>query len=285
MVLASFMDDIDHVIETLEKSGSNQNLKAEVLNSRSNKILADLTSLLPTGDDVFRGRVAVVVSYCHAVASLEGRQRVWPYTMLDLSRRVGELWQATCLVAWTHSVREDVAELAVPEFADVRDRFLSDVWDLFHDHPNVVAGIDMIDEFTGRLNRITMASDKIFTVAGVPHVIDFKFRFRSNEKGNKNRVEELGWAYRKWDPRTDLGILVCHTENNNYLEMLDKESAWNVLTGRDAYSRIEELTGFPLAALLDDCVDFRSDLSRGFVDYLQNSEKDLTCFIDWSTRA
>ena len=283
-VLARFRDGFEVLAAMLISTGADTDSMAKTVNARSNTILETLTAELPVGDPAFLARAAVVVSYCHAVASIECRHRVWPYNLLDFSRRIGELWQATCLVAWTYATAPDMVNVAdPPAFPDVRRRMLSDLWDLFHDHPNVEAGVDMVDAFTARMDGISMISDKLFHKADVPNVIDFKFAFKSNEKGNKNRVGELGWAYRQWNRDTRLCLVVCHTENNNYLRQLKDEGVWDVVTGRDAYALIGRHTGFDLLGLLDSCVDFRADLDVEFVKYIDHHHDNLCCSIDWQT--
>lgn len=119
---------------------------------------------------------------------------------------------------------------------------MSDLWDLIADHPNVEKVIELVEEFTKPLNKINMASDKVFTKGEIVHVIDFKFSFNSNAKGNRDRLSQVGWAHKKRDPRTELLIAVCREENNQYLETL-REEGWQIVTGRETYEKIGQLTG------------------------------------------
>lgn len=231
-----------------------RNAMAAAVNSRANTVLAELSAEIPSGDTTFANRLAVILRYCHAVVSLEYRHRVWPYNLIDLARRVGELWEAMCVLAWERSLCEDV------EIIDI---------------------VESVDEFTERMDDISMKSDKLFLKAGVPHVIDFKFRFKSNEKGNRNRLSEVAWAYRKWDARSVMIIAVCQTDNNAYLDSLGRGGGWDIVTGRAAYERIGQLTGVDVLPLLDDTVDFRSDLSKEFLAYTDAHDDNMSCYLDW----
>ena len=259
-----------------------RNAMAAAVNSRANTVLAELSAEIPSGDTTFANRLAVILRYCHAVVSLEYRHRVWPYNLIDLARRVGELWEAMCVLAWERSLCEDVEIIEKPpEFANVRTEFLSNLWDRLRHHPDVDDIVESVDGFTERMDDISMKSDKLFLKAGVPHVIDFKFRFKPNEKGNRNRLSEVAWAYRKWDARSVMIIAVCQTDNNAYLDSLGRGGGWDIVTGRAAYERIGQLTGVDVLPLLDDTVDFRSDLSKEFLAYTDAHDDNMSCYLDW----
>lgn len=280
VVLSRFRDGFDAVADMLISSGADRRSMSSVVNSRAAKILDELTEQLPLNDRPFATRMAVLLRYCHAVISLEYRHKVWPYNLIDFSRRVGELWEDMCCLAWEHSTLDDVEVVdSAPRFSDVRAKFLSDLWDMAHDHPEVERIVDHVDAFTERMDDISMESDKVFLKGGIPHVIDFKFSFKSNEKGNRNRLSEVAWAYGKWDMRSVMLIAVCQTENNAYLDTL--EGGWEVVTGRETYERIGELTGVDLCSLLDETVAFRSDLSKEFVDYIDNHVDSMASYLDW----
>lgn len=252
-----------------------------MVNARAAKVLDDLKDRLPKNDLDFKTRLMVILVYCHAVIVLEYRHRVWPYNLMDLSRRVGELWQGMCLVAWTCAKNPGCAKGEETfQFCDVQQKFLSDLWDLISDHPNVEKAIDLVENFTQPLNKINMASDKVFTKDGIVHVIDFKFSFNSNEKGNRDRLSQVGWAHKQRDPRTELLIAVCGEENNQYLETL-REEGWQIVTGRETYEKIGQLTGTYIQPYLNETVDFRADLSEEFLAYIDSHNDRLGCFLDW----
>ncbi|MBY3433315.1 hypothetical protein HFN89_03935 [Rhizobium laguerreae] len=280
-MLARFKGAFDG-IEKLAGAGDARDSKSKMVNARAAKVFSDLKSEIVTDDPDFKARLMVILVYCYAVAILEYRHRVWPYNLMDLSRRIGELWEGMCLIAWTCAKHPGCAKSEeVFQFADVQQKFLSDLWDLIWDHPNVEKVIDMVEDHIKPLNKtVNMASDKVFTRDGIVHVIDFKFSFNSNEKGNRDRLSLVGWAHKKRDPRTELLIAVCRQENNQYLETL-REEGWQIVTGRATYEKIGELTGTYIQPYLDEIVDFRSDLSDEFLAYIDSHADRMGCFLDW----
>lgn len=280
-VFAHFKEAFAKGVEGLAAVGDARDAKSIIVNARATKVLNDLKSKLPKGDTDFKTRLMVILVYCHAVTVLEYRHRVWPYNLMDLSRRVGELWQGMCLVAWTCAKHPGSAKAEETfQFSDVQQNFLSDLWDLIADHPNVEKAIELVEDFTKPLNKINMASDKTFRKDGIVHVIDFKFSFNSNEKGNRDRLSQVGWAHKKRDPRTELLIAVCREENNQYLETL-REEGWQIVTGRETYEKIGQLTGTYIQPYLDETVDFRADLPEDFVAYIDSHTDRMGCFLDW----
>jgi hypothetical protein len=268
-------------VEALVASGKPRQAKSTIVNAKAAKVLNELKALVPEGDLDFKTRLMVIIVYCHAASVLEFRQMVWPYNVIDLSRRVGELWQGMCLVAWMCAKRPDsIKDDKNFEFFDVQQRFLSDLWDLIADHPNVEKVIDLVESFTKPLLNINMASDKVFTLGDIVHVIDFKFGFNSNEKGNRDRLSQVGWAHKQRDPRTELLIAVCREENNLYLESL-REEGWKIVTSHETYERIGQLTGTFIQPHLNETVNFRADLSEKFLSYVDNHEDKMSCFFDW----
>src|SRR5690606_29305230 len=123
--------------------------------------------------------------------------------------------------------------------------------------------------------------DQVFTKNGIPYIIDFKSGFGSNEKGNMNRLMTVGRAYRIWDHRSRLLLLVRQEKNNNYLNVLRRSGLWSVHTGNDAYGKIREITGVDIETVRDEVVDWRSDLSRDFYSYLRKQPTDLTAYLRW----
>ena len=108
-----------------------------------------------------------------------------------------------------------------------------------------------------------------------------KSGFGSNEKGNMLRLLTVGRAYRIWDHRTKLMLLVRQGENNNYLKVLLRSGLWEVHTGANTYRKIEEITGTDIASVRDNVVDWSADLSPDFYSYLTSQPTDLTAYLAW----
>lgn len=276
-----FREELLPGLSELIASDRKPQAKSEFVNAKAARIAADLMKSVPSDDLEFKTRLCVIVCYCHTVATLEYRQRVWNYNFMDFSRRAGELWQNMCMVPWACAQNpESFKTNETFHFCDVQQKFLSDIWDLICDHPNVEKVIDMVEGFTNPLNKINMASDKVFTKGDLLHVIDFKLSFNSNEKGNRDRLSQVGWAHRQRDPSVELLIAVCREENNAYLDSL-RDEGWKIVKGRDSYERIGDLTGTRILPFLEETVAFRDDLSKEFLDYVDKSDERMRCYLEW----
>lgn len=260
--------------ETPQKKA--QRINALVAAER-NKLAAEIPALSAKK----RGHAALLLQYCISVVGLEYRHRVWPYEYMAFSRRVGELWEAFCCAAWAYPASRGVTSMETPDFLDVREalreRFIENVGS----HPKsaeILSDISALFEIIGEIN---MKEDQVFTKNGIPYIIDFKSGFGSNEKGNMNRLMTVGRAYRIWDHRSRLLLLVRQEKNNNYLNVLRRSGLWSVHTGNDAYGKIREITGVDIETVRDEVVDWRSDLSRDFYSYLRKQPTDLTAYLRW----
>jgi len=126
-----------------------------------------------------------------------------------------------------------------------------------------------------------MVEDRTFTVDKIPHVVDFKSGFGSNEKGNMLRLIAVGRAYRLWNPSTRLLLLVRQPINNNYLRVIERANLWEVFCGEAAYHEIDRLTGANTIELRRDIIDFEKDLNQSFWNYLKQQPTDLTSYLSW----
>jgi hypothetical protein len=124
-----------------------------------------------------------------------------------------------------------------------------------------------------------MKEDEVFSVGEIPYVVDFKSGFGSNEKGNMLRLQTVGKAYRIWNPQTQLLLLVRQEENNNYLNVMRRAGTWAVHTGADAYAQISALTGADMGTIRQSVINWPSDLSREFYEFLTNA--NLARYLTW----
>jgi hypothetical protein len=217
-----------------------------------------------------RGTAALLLQYCVTVVGLEYRHRVWPYEYMAFSRRIGELWEAFCCTAWTYPVNPNVKRIYAPDFADVRNALLERIVrniGLHAKSTEIMSDASILFEIIGDIN---MKEDEVFTKDDIPYVIDFKSGFGSNEKGNMLRLLTVGRAYKIWDHRTQLMLLVRQDQNNNYLNVLRRSRLWAVYTGSEAYKKIHEITGADIESVRNNVIDWRSDLSREFYSYLKD---------------
>ena len=268
------------VSEVKSGRGSHQN-QAKSVNKSISELRESLVDQMPSdvSSDEKQNRL-IILQYCVSVASLEYRHAVWPYEYMALSRRVGELWERFCSSAWDITSQPNVKRMEPPSFDDVLSRITDDILSASKDaeRDSVAKTIDDIKDFIGEIN---MVEDEVFTVGNVPHVIDFKSGFGSNEKGNMLRLRAVGKAYRLWNRDTKLLFLVRQEQNNNYLEVIKREGLWDVHCGSDAYSQIDAITGSDMNEIRREVIDFESDLSAQFWSDLNSHLSDLSGYLRW----
>lgn len=280
-ILAAFDDRSTAELNSIRASAGTHQAKARAVNAVVNKIYSDLYQryeVEPVAQD--RQDSLIILNYCYAVKALDYRNSVWQYEYMALSRRVGELWERFCKAAWDSPTRPTVERIGAPEFSDVlqaiHDRMLANA------RPDAQDSVESdMGEIRDLIGTINMAEDEMFSLDAVPHIIDFKSGFGSNEKGNMLRLRAVGKAYRLWNPETKLLFLVRQTENNNYLEVIRKEALWDVRCGNEAYDTIDELTGARFSQIRQDCVDFDTDLSDEFLDSLDSQLSNLKNYFVW----
>lgn len=291
MTLASLKDDFLAVykkrtasaLKAITAGPSAHQAKAKEVNALVNHIhdelKADIVASKSNTQDT--QQQLLVLQYCTSVASLEYRHRVWPYEYMALSRRVGELWERFCSAAWDFPSRPAVTRMEPPYFAEVERRIRDRLSHRRIDdeaRKDINEAFDVLFELVG---EISMKEDEVFTVAGVPHVIDFKSGFGSNEKGNTLRLLTVGRTYKLWNPNTQLFFLVRQEANNNYLNVIRRSGLWDVRCGTAAYKTIDELTGANITSIRNGIVNFERDLSPEFWHYLSTHLSDLRVYLRW----
>lgn len=280
-ILKQFENALTKVSADISRATLSKEEKARQINASANEIRSRLKASaggLPAGD---QANYALVLQYCFSVASLEYRHAVWPYEYMAFSRRVGELWEGFCSAAWDHPSRRGVKRIPTPSFGSIKKILSARIDANIGSHgkrTDILEDVSTLFEIIGDIN---MKEDEVFSVNEVPHVIDFKSGFGSNEKGNMLRLQTVGRAYRLWDHRTKLFLLVRQKNNNNYLNVLRRAGLWTVLTGEEAYSMISELTGADINLVREEVIDWQADLSREMRDYLRDQPRDLSGYLDW----
>lgn len=279
--LSHFHKRLDQVTASIAASRLSREEKARQVNLAANAVKAELASQASSLSVTDRTNYALVLQYCFSVVSLEYRHKVWPYEYMAFSRRIGELWEAFCSAAWDLPARAGVERIAVPSFHTVRNTLLARLRENVGDHhkkDEIAQDIDTLFEIIGDIN---MNEDEVFSVDRIPHVIDFKSGFGSNEKGNMLRLQSVGRAYRIWNHETRLMLLVRQEQNNNYLRVLRRAGLWEVYTGDQAYEQISSLTGADMQAIRKNVVEWETDLSNDLYDFLKNQPSDLTSYLAW----
>lgn len=280
-ILESIHTHLSSPVAQIAATGLTKNKKAEQVNALVAAERERLVGSIANFPLETRGTLALTIQYCCTVASLEYRHQVWPYEYMAFSRRIGELWEAFCKTAWTYPVKQGVQRISHPHFRDVKAALLKRVKANVGVHDKgaeILADIDTLFELVGDIN---MKEDEVFSSETIPHIIDFKSGFGSNEKGNMLRLLTVGRAYKIWDHRTRLMLLVRQEANNNYLNVLRKSKLWDVYTGVAAYQQIEELTGGDIQSVRDQVINWERDLSPSFYQFLKAQPTDLTTYLEW----
>jgi len=278
-ILETLHSELRDPITKISLSEEVRGNKAKAVNRLVSEIRSRLAKNVSKLENDDKPNYALVLQYCCSVVSLEYRHVVWPYEYMAFSRRVGELWEGFCSAAWDFPSRPNVKAMAIPSFGAVRKAIADRIEENIGTHgkkAELLEDTNLLFEIIGDIN---MKEDKVFRVDEIPHVIDFKSGFGSNEKGNMLRLQTVGRAYRIWDHQTRLMLLVRQEENNNYLKVLRRAGLWEVHTGVAAYKQISQLTGADMQTIRDTIFDWPRDLSPDLVSFLKNA--NLMAYLNW----
>lgn len=281
-----YLDTLHNIVgaeaPSIASSAGTHQKKAQAINSVIANAAEPLRAgamALPAGSE--RQSALITLQYCLSVISLEYRHSVWPYEYMAFSRRIGELWERFCSACWDHPARDSVQRIDEPKFSEISHKILARIMD----NSEGARGLGEIevdlDNLLQLIGEINMKEDEVFEVDGVPHVVDFKSGFGSNEKGNMLRLMAVGRAYKLWNPDTELLLLVRQNNNNNYLNVLRRAGLWNVFCGDEAYGKIDQLTGSDMATIRPNIVDFDSDLSTDFQRDIDAHLSNLKSYLEW----
>lgn len=276
-----FHEELTTPVKQIASLNDSHQDKAKKVNKLISEIQKSLVEEMTTsGTEQEKQQAMLVIQYCTSVISLEYRHMVWPYEYMALSRRVGELWERFCRAAWDHPSRINVHRIEAPQFSTVgetlRNRLVESLREEFK--TTAISDIETLFKLVGEIN---MKEDEMFMLEDVPHIIDFKSGFGSNEKGNTLRLLTVGQAYKLWNPDTKLLLLVRQEQNNNYLNVLKRSGLWDVRCGDSAYDAIDGFTGSNVVSLRKEVIDFEKDLSKFFWDDLSSHLSDLTSYLKW----
>jgi hypothetical protein len=226
----------------------------------------------------------LMVTYCNYVVMLEVRHSVWPYEYMAFSRRIGELWEPFCKLAFEYPIND--LELFVPPlFADVKKQLADEVQEYINK-------LDISEEQKVQLNKyydkvwslvmsgeIQLELDLHFIFEGKKYVVDFKSGFGSNEKGNVNRLLLVASIYHNLEDDYEPLIFVRATENNNYFNTLKNSKTWSAFSGAETYGELHKYSGFDISSWIAENINWTEDLDSDFVQHLE--DKNLTQYLTW----
>lgn len=226
----------------------------------------------------------LMVTYCNYVVMLEVRHSVWSYEYMTFSRRIGELWEPFCKLAFEYPIND--LELFVPPlFSDVKKMLADEI-------EEYINGLALADEEKEQLikyynkvwslvmsGEIQLELDLHFIFEGKKYVVDFKSGFGSNEKGNTNRLLLVASVYQNLEDDYEPLIFVRAAENNNYFNTLKNSAIWSAFSGEDTYVELQRYSGYDIRIWINENINWTEDLNDDFVTHLE--ENDLLQYLTW----
>ncbi len=226
------------------------------------------------------------MTYSSYIVMLEYRNKVWPYEYMAFSRRIGELWEPFCRLAFEYPIKK-LTIITPPDFENVQKKLKKKATDFID---SLQLPEDIKDELKKQYSipwtmvdsgGIKLPLDLHFEQNGIHYNCDFKSGFNSNEKGNTNRLLLVAsiYSYLGENEKTLLFVRQNEDENNHYLQMLKNSCYWDVYCADDCYAAIKSFTGFDIRKWLDANVDWINDISEDFRQHLQKNE--LIKYLTW----
>ena len=208
--------------------------------------------------------------YCYLVSMLETRHRLRPYSDIEFSRRVGEVWEKFCKVSLDNPDSK-ISKSNPIEISEFYKRLSIDMNDnsTFEFVKDLLGDIDLTLDYFGNTQRNEFIG------------IDFKSGFGSNEKGNTQRILQVGKIYHQIAPEVKLKLVIRQDDNNNYLSKIEKSGVWDVVKGKDAYSYLTLISGCDILSFVENEVDFEQDISDAVYKDLNSKIQNRDRYLHW----
>lgn len=228
----------------------------------------------------------LMLTYASYIVMLEYRNKVWEYEYMAFARRIGELWEPFCKLAFEFPVKA-LSIIDPPNFDEVQTKIKSNA-------AEYIDSLDLSGEIKEELKRhydipwtmvdsggIKLGLDLHFEQDCIHYNCDFKSGFSSNEKGNTNRLLLVASIYNSLGEieKTILFVRQPEDDNNHYLQTLKNSPYWDVYCANDSYAAMRKFTGFDMRKWLDENADWQNDISEEFRQHLQ--ENDLLKYLTW----
>lgn len=290
--LEDFRDYAEKTFTNLQDLRKNRNDKASEINKqikayRDTKLLIlKKQALSEQWNNEHLLDEILCITYVSYIVMLEYRNKVWPYEYMAFARRIGELWEPFCRLAFEYPAKE-LRIINPPDFEQVQQSM----------RKSATEYIDMLDvseDIKEELKRhysipwtmvdsggIKLALDLHFEQLGRHYNCDFKSGFSSNEKGNTNRLLLVASIYNSLGEteKTLLFVRQNEDENNHYLQTLKNSPYWDVYCADNCYAAMKNFTGFDIRSWLDRNADWVQDISDEFRKHLQTN--DLLKYLTW----
>ena len=290
--LKDFRSYAETILSQLQASRKSRNDQASEINKqikayRDDKlILLKRQAIAEKWDNERLLNEILVMTYVSYIVMLECRNKVWPYEYMAFARRIGELWEPFCRLAFEYPVKE-LRIINPPDFEDVQRKIRKSATEY-------IDSLEVSEDIKSELKRhysipwtmvdsggIKLALDLHFEQEGIHYNCDFKSGFSSNEKGNTNRLLLVASIYNSLGniEKTLLFVRQSEDENNHYLQTLKNSPYWDVYCADDCYAAIKSFTGFDIRSWLDDNADWVRDISDELRSHLRAN--DLLKYLAW----
>jgi hypothetical protein len=223
-------------------------------------------------------RALLTSTYGAQVAMIDLRNEVWQYEYMTLSRRMGEFWENFVRLPFSYPISE-IVPFIPPLFSEVRSNLNEEVENYIQTLP--LSGeqkkelLTYYEKVWSLVNsgEISLQLDLHLEIGGRKVNIDFKSGFGSNEKGNTNRLLMVATVYHNLSSNYDNVLLVraCEDLNNHYFKTLKRSGVWDAYCGNEAYSKMNQYTGFNLQEWIEENIDWKADLPPFTLSHLKNT--------------
>ena len=290
--ISTFRKAGDSILAELSKTKKSKNDKASEINKRIKEYreskIANLNNVAKceSWDNQTLLNEILLLTYASYIVMLEYRNKVWKYEYMAFARRIGELWEPFCKLAFDFPIKK-LTLINPPDFDEVQMQIKNDAI-------GYIESLDLSEEIKAELKRhydipwtmvdsggIKLDLDLHFEQKGVHYNCDFKSGFSSNEKGNTNRLLLVASIYNslKGNEKTLLFVRQAEDQNNHYLQTLKNSPYWDVYCANDCYSAIKTFTGFDIRAWLDSNAEWQKDISEELYQHLYAN--DLLKYLTW----
>ncbi|MDD5933680.1 MAG: hypothetical protein PUC70_05315 [bacterium] len=233
-----------------------------------------------------RLEVILLITYCANLVMLEFRNNIWNYDYMAFSRRIGEIWEPFCKLAFEYPVNK-IKIIEPLTFSKVQHEIIEQVYSFISNLAIEDFKKDVLKGYYDRTfsfidsGSINLSLDLHIEYESKKYNIDFKSGFNSNEKGNTNRLLLVGSIYSSISDSYVNMILVRSPENqnNHYLQTLRNSPYWKVYCADEAYDEIKKLSGFDIKKWMTENMDWRNDISAEFRRYLETN--NLLDYLTW----
>ena len=292
--LAYFRDRFNEIAaEQLPIYGQTQYKKnAAAFNQGAVKSINNLKQAIQSAADAESWPSTVLFSailmtqYAGFLAMIDGRNQIWPYEYMAFSRRMGELWQAFCQLAFDYPIRP-LRPIIPPLFSDVRRSLQGELAAYIAQLPLTDSQKDELHKYYRKVwmlvdsGEVSLELDLHFEQDNQKIVVDFKSGFGSNEKGNTNRLLLVATIYKNLVDSYRCLLLVRSPEdqNNHYFRTLRDSSVWEAYSGPAAYDQIGQFTGFDLRGWINTHVDWMAHLDTSTSDLVRR--ENMEGYVQW----